>query len=188
MNTLNRLGLVCVCVCILPRYSLAMSDRHATKMDPEIPRTFRIFVRTFGPKMSAMPDFYAPIWAPSEAMSDFYADRSRLGGGRPLEANSEMNCDLLATSLSCSLLSPVASKLCLVKCPGRPSPSWPTGSSFSMVTLCPASSLLFSTISGHQDALYESVKVLKFLMASKDGGKARLAPVGGGESESEAAE
>jgi hypothetical protein len=67
-------------------------------------------------------------------------------------------------------------------------PIMANGSSFSMVTLCPASSLLFSTISGHQDALYESVKVLKFLMASKDGGKARLAPVGGGESESEAAE
>ena len=62
------------------------------------------------------------------------------------------------------------------------------GSSFSMVTLCLASSLLFSTIAGRQDVLYESVKLLKFLMTSKDGGKARLAPVGGGESESEVAE
>ncbi|TEB29235.1 hypothetical protein FA13DRAFT_1734903 [Coprinellus micaceus] len=62
-------------------------------MGPEI-HAPSIFVRTFGPKTSAMPDFYAPIWAPSEAMSDFYADRSRLDGGRPQGANSELSCDL----------------------------------------------------------------------------------------------
>ncbi|TEB37368.1 hypothetical protein FA13DRAFT_1726448 [Coprinellus micaceus] len=55
-------------------------------MGPEI-HAPSIFVRTFGPKTSAMPDFYAPIWAPSEAIS-------RLDGGRPQGASSELSCDL----------------------------------------------------------------------------------------------
>ncbi|TEB09798.1 hypothetical protein FA13DRAFT_1749191 [Coprinellus micaceus] len=49
-------------------------------MGPEI-HAPSIFVRTF-------------VWAPSEAMSDFYADRSRLDGGRPQGASSELSCDL----------------------------------------------------------------------------------------------
>ena len=70
-----------------------MSHFHATEMSPKI-RAPSIFVRTFGPKTWAMPDFYAPIWAASGVMSYFYADRSRLAGGRAAGASGCMRRDL----------------------------------------------------------------------------------------------
>ncbi|TEB30610.1 hypothetical protein FA13DRAFT_1733465 [Coprinellus micaceus] len=67
-------------------------------MGPEI-HAPSIFVRTFWSKNVGDARFlctntFATVWAPSEAMSDFYADRSRLDGGRPQGASSELSCDL----------------------------------------------------------------------------------------------